>query len=92
MTLEELKYKSGLSGSEELTRDEVEMIVELEEEFARRGNFQRVYPLVSNVSYYERFFEVKRYQNSLIQSYLLAEDTVKGRLLKEHKRAYSSEV
>ena len=78
--------------AEEVTRDEVEMIIELEEEFARRGNFQRVYPLVSNVAYYERFFEVKRYQNSLIQAYLQADDLVKGKLLREHRRVYSSEV
>jgi len=48
-------------GTEVLTKDELEMLVELEEEYARRGNFQRVYPLLSNVGYYERFFEVKRY-------------------------------
>ena len=92
MTLEELKYKSGLTGSEELTRDEVEMLLELEEEFARKGNFQRVFPLVSNANFYDRFFEVKRYQNSLIQSYLTADDTVKAKLLKDFRRISSSEV
>lgn len=39
MTLEELKYKQGLMGTEVLTKDESEMLVELEEEYARRGNF-----------------------------------------------------
>jgi hypothetical protein len=39
MTLEELKYKQGLMGSEQLTKDELEMLVELEEEYARKGNF-----------------------------------------------------
>lgn len=39
MTLDELKYKQGLMGDEELTRDECDMLLEVEEEFARRGNF-----------------------------------------------------
>lgn len=44
-----------------MTKDEIDMILELEEEFARRGNFMRVFPLASNVVHYEQFFEVKRY-------------------------------
>jgi hypothetical protein len=39
MSLEELKYKQGLMGNEELTKDEVEMLLELDEEYARKGNF-----------------------------------------------------
>jgi hypothetical protein len=61
MSFEELKYKTGLTGNEELTKDELEMLLELEEEFSRRGNFHRVYPLMTNVQFYEKFFEVKRY-------------------------------
>ena len=40
-------------GDEDLTKDEVEMLLELDEEFARKGNFSRVYPLLSNVNYYD---------------------------------------
>lgn len=39
MTLEELKYKQFLDGDEKLSRDELEMIIELEEEFSRKGHF-----------------------------------------------------
>jgi hypothetical protein len=39
MTLEELKYKQFLDGTEKLSRDELEMIIELEEEFSRKGYF-----------------------------------------------------
>ena len=59
--MEQLKTVRGLTGLEEFTRDEVDLVLELEEEFARRGNFQRVFPLASNATYYEQFFEVKRY-------------------------------
>jgi hypothetical protein len=37
------------------------MLMDLEEEFMRRGNFQRIFPLASNANFYEQFFEIKRY-------------------------------
>jgi hypothetical protein len=48
MTLEQLKYRKNLTGTEELTKDEVEMLLDVEEENARRGNFFRTYPAESN--------------------------------------------
>jgi len=53
------------------------MLLDLEEEFSRRGNFQRVYPLASNCNFYEKFFEVKRYQNALVSAYLTAPQEIK---------------
>lgn len=49
MTLEELKYKKILNGDEKLTRDELEVILDLEDENSRIGNFEKVYPLAENV-------------------------------------------
>ena len=49
MGLEDLRNKKALAGDEELTKDEIDTILEVEEEYARKGNFSRVYPLVSNV-------------------------------------------
>ena len=92
MTLEELKYNNKLSGQEKLTKDEIDLILELEEEHARRGNFLRVYPLPDNVQHYEPFFEVKRYQNYLLSTYLTAPETVKSELTREYKRISFSEV
>jgi hypothetical protein len=46
-----------------MTNDELDMLLTLEEEHARRGNFQRIYPLVNNVQQFEQFFQTKRYQN-----------------------------
>jgi hypothetical protein len=39
MTLEELKYKKTLTGNEILTPDEIEMLLDLEDEASRMGNF-----------------------------------------------------
>jgi hypothetical protein len=53
-----------------LTLDEVGLLMDHEDEFARKGNFSRVFPLAANVDYYERFFECKRYYNNLLWAYI----------------------
>jgi hypothetical protein len=60
MTLEELKYKRSLKGTEVLTKDEIEMLLDLEDEAARVGNFVRVFPVKTTI-HYESFFDVMRY-------------------------------
>ena len=59
-----------LSGQENLTQDEIGMIMDHEDEFARKGQFSRVFHLAANVDYYERFFECKRYMNNLLWAYI----------------------
>ena len=90
--LETLRSHKPLRGNEELTKDEVDMLLELEEEYARRGHFQRVYPLQSNVQHYEQFFENKRYQNQLVLAYLLSSEQVKASVLRNYRRVSTSEV
>ncbi len=63
MTMEEIDKIRTLTGEEDLTADELNMLMDHEDEFARKGNFSRVFPLAANVDYYEKFFEVKRYYN-----------------------------
>lgn len=70
VALSELRQKPRMTGAEALTRDELEMLMDLDEEFMRRGNYQRIFPLASNASFYEQFFETKRYQNALCACYL----------------------
>ena len=88
-----LRQKQGLSGAEQLTDDELDMILQLEEEQARRGNFQRVFPVETNVSQFGQFFQVKRYQNQLLAYYLMATEAVRTQLLaSKFKRLYHGEV
>jgi hypothetical protein len=70
MTLEELEEQRVLTGEEDLTQDELNVLMDHEDEFARKGNFSRVFPLAANVDYYEKFFEVKRYMNQLLWAYI----------------------
>jgi len=53
-----------------LTEEELQIIVEYEEEYKRLGNFERIFPLNSNVVHYGKFFEYKRPSNLLLTKYL----------------------
>ena len=61
MTYAQVREKEKFDGTEKLTKDEMEMLMDLDEEFLRKGNFERVFPLTSNSLHYEPFFEYKRY-------------------------------
>ena len=51
MSLEQLKYRKNLTGSEQLTKDEIDMLLDLEEENYRKGNFVRAFPNESAYNY-----------------------------------------
>ena len=50
MSIEELALKENgqLKGSEDLTEDEAGLLMDLEDEHSRRGNFERIFPVASN--------------------------------------------
>ena len=69
------------------------MLMDLDEEFLRKGNFDRVYPLNQNTNYYEQYFENKRYQNALVSAYMQSSEKVRNKVLApKHKRIYFSQV
>jgi hypothetical protein len=51
----------GFSGEELLSKDELNLIMDLEDEQKRLGQFKLIYPRPSNASLYYGLFEVKRY-------------------------------
>ena len=53
-------------GDEALTEDELEMLLDLEDEDKRRGNFEKVFPLEDSLMNYGHFFEKERYQNRMV--------------------------
>ena len=52
MSFGEVKER-GLTGNEKLSKDELEMLMDLDEEFLRKGNFERIFPLQNNATFYE---------------------------------------
>jgi len=81
-----------LRGNEELTEDEVSVLMDLEDEHSRRGNFERIFPVASNQAFYAQFFESDRYENRLVAAYLQTPEARKQLLLCEYKRLSYSEV
>lgn len=61
---------TGLSGDELLSKDELNIILDLEDEGNRLGQFDRIFPLANTASKYYGFMEVKRYQNALYCAWL----------------------
>ena len=55
---------------QQLTEEELQILVEYEEEYKRLGNFERIFQLNSNVVHYGKFFEYKRPSNLLLTKYL----------------------
>ena len=48
-----------------MTPDDIRILIETEDEYARRGNFQRIYPSPSDKNYLN-YFETPRYHNILL--------------------------
>jgi len=93
LTYSYLKEKQRFDGTERLTRDEMEILMDLDDEFLRKGNFERIFPLANSAIYYENFFENKRYQNMLTYAYLLSDQQTRDKLLyPKYKRLYFTEV
>ena len=72
--------------------DELNVLMDHEDEFSRKGNFSRVFPLAANVDYYEKFFEMKRYFNKLLWSYLRGCPNSQKSISKYYKRVFNSIV
>ena len=55
---------------QEVTEDDLQIILDFEEEQFRLGNFEKIYPCINNVQYYSQLFEFPRVTNNLLQRYL----------------------
>jgi|LauGreDrversion4_2_1035121.scaffolds.fasta_scaffold192846_3 hypothetical protein len=53
-----------------LTDEDYELLADLEEEHTRRGHFNRIFPLASNVDTYSKFFETQRRSNQVVWDYV----------------------
>ena len=81
-----------MSGEENLTADEMSMLMDHEEEFSRKGSFSRVFPLAANVDYYSKFFEVPRYHNNLLWAYIRGGQQSQSIINRHYKRVYNVNV
>ena len=68
--LNELNCKNCISL---LNIEEWKVLLESEEEFERKGDFELIFPLRENIQIYRNFFEVDRYFNNLLWNLKLSE-------------------
>ena len=64
------KKLRNLNVNDTFGEDDLNILLEFEEEQFRRGGFELVFPLESNVDYYEKFFECTRYNNHFLWAYI----------------------
>lgn len=60
----------GFEGDELLSRDELNIILDLEDEFQRMGDFKRIFPVAGTCHKYYGLSETRRYQNALYCAWL----------------------
>ena len=53
-----------------LSPEDWNILFEFDEEYFRRGDFERIFPLKDNVDNYKKYFEFTRYNNALIWNWL----------------------
>ena len=49
-----------------MSYEDAVMIADTEDENYRRGYFERIFPEVSTLDYYEQFFDLVKYNNALL--------------------------
>ena len=72
-----LKRGPGFNGDENLSKDEYNLIFDLEDELNRLGNFEAIYPLIENAAKYYTFMFPQRYQNALYCAWLVTDRKAK---------------
>ncbi len=75
--LENLNYNNCV---EILSPEDWQMLFETCEEGDRCGNYERIFPLKSNVDLYKNLFEFNRYNNNVIWKYIKSESDFLERL------------
>ena len=71
----------GFDGDELLSKDELNIILDYEDERNRLGQFDQIFPLPSTAAAYYGFMEVKRYQNALMCAWLSTPQAIRRKLI-----------
>ena len=78
----------GFTGEELLSKDELNLIMDLEDEGRRLGQFTQIFPRPSTAQLYYGFFEVKRYANALYCAWLSTPLETRNMLIKNCQKQY----
>ena len=65
----------SISNFNELSEEDIDLLLYAEEENARCGDFERIFPLASNIDKYSPYFEAMRYNNLLLWRWLKSDSS-----------------
>ena len=54
----------------DLSDEDIEILLDIEDEFHRRGHFEKLFPLKDNIDIYAGFFQSLRYNNLLLWKHI----------------------
>ena len=77
---------SGFTGKEILSKDEFNVILDLEDETRRGSNYSCIFPLKETAGKYYGLTEVKRYQNALYCAWLCSSWEVKSKMIRNNEK------
>lgn len=88
----ELGVGKGFTGHEVLTKDELSLIMDLEDEKVRATNFDIIFPRPSTCSHYYSYMEIRRYQNALYCAWYSTPKKIRFKLLSEMQNYHSANL
>jgi hypothetical protein len=56
--------------ADKLSEDELGILLDYEEEYYRKGMFERIFPNKNNIDVYEKFFETSRNKNDFLWGFV----------------------
>jgi tubulin polyglutamylase TTLL4 len=68
---------------ERLSPEDWNILFEFDEEFHRRGDFERIFPNKDTVDHYSKFFLSQRYNNLLVQKWLTSKENFLQKICKK---------
>lgn len=80
----------GFSGNEVFTKDELAVIMDLEDEVSRTHQFERIHPRPSTCNFYYGFMEVKRYANALYCAWYSTPKKIRAKLLAKNQAYHNN--
>lgn len=78
--LEDLTIENCL---EKLSSQDWKVLFETDEEYYRKGNFERLFPVKGKMSYYAQFFQFQRYYNMMVHKWIESDANYLEKILKK---------
>ena len=82
---EDIQDLSADNCVEKLNPEDWKMLFEFDEEYHRKGNFERIFPNKENVEKFDPFFMTSRYNNLLLKKFLLCKGNILEKVCKKVK-------